>query len=217
MTQSSRLHSWYFMTIAGLLALVVVHGIGRFQFTPMVPVMQAQANLSIRGAAWLASANLLAYLLGSLFTLWKHEHADQLRWLRRGLYLNAVTTLAFGLTDNFSLWLLLRLLNGFSNGLVFVYAPALVLDALSQRDRGAWIGLTFAGVGVGIILSSLWTMLGLALGLDWRGLWVIAGVIAMLLSAITIRMLQPEPPVHADQRSEEHTSELQSRGHLVCR
>lgn len=75
------------------------------------------------------------------------------------------------------------------------------LQHLSQRDRGAWIGLTFAGVGVGIILSSLWTMLGLALGLDWRGLWVIAGVIAMLLSAITIRMLQPEPPVHADQQA----------------
>src|SRR5690625_6773904 len=29
--------------------------------------------------------------------------------------------------------------------------------------------------------------------------------------------LQPHAPSYKDQRSEEHTSELQSRGHLVCR
>lgn len=197
MHPSHRFYSWPVVAMAGMAALVAVHGIGRFQFTPIVPVMQAQAGLSINGAAWLASANLLAYLLGSLFTLWKHEHDDKLRWLRRGLFLNAATTFAFGLTDNFALWLLLRTLNGFSNGMVFVYAPALVLDVLSQRGRSAWIGLTFAGVGIGIVLSSLWIMAGPLLQLDWRGLWLVAGAVSLLLSVFAAMVLRPAEPVHA--------------------
>ena len=173
---------WLTVTLAGTAALVVVHGIGRFAFTPLVPVMHDQAGLSIGGAANLAAANLFAYLLGSLFTLWKHEHRDRIVWLRRGLALNVLTLLGMGLTGGMNAWLVLRVINGFSNGLVFVYAPSLVLEVLMPRGRGLWSGLTFGGVGLGILLSTAVVMAGTAMAIHWQGLWLLLGACAVPLA-----------------------------------
>lgn len=198
---SARLPHWLSVALAGTAALIVVHGIGRFAFTPLVPVMTEQAGLSLAGAAWLASANYLAYLLGSLFTFWRHGAEERERWLRRGLWLNVGTTFAMGLIDHFPSWALLRLVNGFSNGLVFVYAPALVLEVLARNGRGVWSGLTFTGVGVGICLSSLPVSLGYALGLRWDGLWLGLGLLALPLAwwaTRTLRLAPAEPTPAGD-------------------
>ena len=44
---------------AGLAALAVAMGIGRFAFTPILPMMQQDAGLTVAGGGWLASANYL--------------------------------------------------------------------------------------------------------------------------------------------------------------
>lgn len=195
MKQHSPRH-WFLVALSGAAALAVVHGLGRFAFTPMVPVMQAQADLDIPAAAALASVNYLAYLLGSLFTLWKHTPEDRGRWLLLGLWLNVATTAAMGLTAQPQLWILLRFANGFSNGLVFVYAPAVVLDYLMRRGRGVWSGLSFTGVGAGIVLSSLLVMAGDTLHADWRLLWLLLGLLAAPLAWLAARNLRlpPGPP-----------------------
>ena len=41
-------------------------GIGRFAFTPLMPMMLQQGLLDIAAASWLASANYLGYLVGAL-------------------------------------------------------------------------------------------------------------------------------------------------------
>src|SRR5262249_22541391 len=48
---------------SGLSALAVAMGIGRFAFTPILPMMQEDAGVSITAGAWLASANYLGYFL----------------------------------------------------------------------------------------------------------------------------------------------------------
>lgn len=54
------------VALAGLTALAVPMGIGRFAFTPIVPMMQVDAGLSLATAVWLASANYLGTLVGAL-------------------------------------------------------------------------------------------------------------------------------------------------------
>src|SRR5207247_6105909 len=82
---------------AGLAALAVAMGIGRFAFTPILPMMQQDAGVSIAAGAWLASANYLGYLLGALSVMLMPISAPTA--LRAGLVTIGVTTLARGLPD----------------------------------------------------------------------------------------------------------------------
>ena len=51
---------------AGLVSLGVAMGIGRFAFTPLLPMMLADGVIDLPTASWLASANYFGYLVGAL-------------------------------------------------------------------------------------------------------------------------------------------------------
>ena len=52
--------------VAGLLSLATAMGIGRFAFTPLLPMMLHDGVITLGGASWLASANYIGYLVGAL-------------------------------------------------------------------------------------------------------------------------------------------------------
>ena len=52
--------------LIGFAGLASAMGIGRFAFTPLFPLMQQEAGLSIADGAWLASANYAGYLAGAV-------------------------------------------------------------------------------------------------------------------------------------------------------
>src|SRR6478735_11393883 len=54
------------IALAGLVSLAVAMGIGRFAFTPLLPIMMAEGSVSLPGASLLASANYFGYLLGAV-------------------------------------------------------------------------------------------------------------------------------------------------------
>ena len=54
------------IVVVGLLALASAMGVGRFAFTPLLPLMQAHDGLSLGQGAWLATANYLGYAAGAL-------------------------------------------------------------------------------------------------------------------------------------------------------
>ena len=116
------------IAIAGLAALAVAMGIGRFAFTPVMPMMEADAGLTLRTAGWLAAANYLGYLLGALC-------AARLSFgqaVRGGLLLIAVVTFAMGVAHAFALQLVLRLVAGIASaaaGLIVMAAMQLRMDS----------------------------------------------------------------------------------------
>jgi hypothetical protein len=57
------------IALAGMASLGVAMGIGRFAFTPILPMMLADGVLDLPAASWLASANYLGYLVGALLCM----------------------------------------------------------------------------------------------------------------------------------------------------
>jgi len=56
----------------GLLALAIAMGIGRFAFTPLLPMMQEGAGVTLAQGGCLASANYVGYLVGALTAVTLH-------------------------------------------------------------------------------------------------------------------------------------------------
>ncbi|WHZ13015.1 MAG: putative MFS-type transporter [Burkholderiaceae bacterium] len=164
---------------AGAAALAVAMGIGRFAFTPLLPMMQADAGLTLAAAGWLAAANYLGYLIGALCAV-----RVPARWaLRGGLLLIALTTAGMGATNAFAAWAVLRLLAGVASAWVLVHVSAWALDRLTALHRPQANGTVFAGVGLGIAgagMLCLWLMHG---QIDSARAWEWFGLVSLLLTA----------------------------------
>jgi sugar phosphate permease len=115
--------------LAGLAALAVAMGIGRFAFTPVLPMMLRDAGLSLAAGGLLASANYLGYLLGALSAMAVRIRPE--RAIRGGLLAIGIATLAMGLPLPFAAWLLLRLLAGVASAWVLISVSAWCMESLA--------------------------------------------------------------------------------------
>jgi predicted MFS family arabinose efflux permease len=167
--------------LVGALGLAAAMGIGRFAFTPLLPLMQDRLGLSIVQAGWLASANYLGYLVGALACFFADPSPRSAA--RHGLWVVAVTTLAMGIGHSFAAWLAWRFAAGVASAFVLVGVSGWTLGALARRQRSADAGWMFCGIGLGICLAGV---VGLAIGsagadpaVGWLGLGGLAALVAL--------------------------------------
>lgn len=167
--------------IAGALSLAVAMGIGRFAFTPMLPLMIQDGQLDVAAGGWLAAANYAGYLLGGLT-------AGRMRWSAVrlsviALLLTAALTAAMALPANLWPWIVLRLAAGLCSAWAFVGTSVWCLGALAAAGRPAWGSSVYTGVGLGIALAGLYCLAGGAAGVSAASLWLQLGLLALLLFA----------------------------------
>ena len=171
------------IALIGLAALGVAMGIGRFAFTPILPMMQQDAGLSVAAGGWLASANYVGYLLGAMSAVGLRVRATIA--VRGGLLVIGLVTLGMGLTGSFAAWLVLRALAGVASAWVFVFASAWALGKLGAADRPVLRGAAFGGVGAGMAVAGVFCvalMLGRASSSTaWQGLGIVALVGTMAI------------------------------------
>lgn len=180
------------LPLAGLLALAVAMGIGRFAFTPVLPMMQADLGLTLAQGGWLASANYLGYLLGALLVT--HMSWPPATLLRRGLWLVVLMTAAMGLDTHWAGWLTWRLLAGVASAWVLIGTASLCIARLNALGQERHSGVVFAGVGCGITFAGLacmgLTLLGTTASQAW--LWLAAAALLGLIGA-SMLWTTPEP------------------------
>ncbi len=178
------------LALAGCLALAVAIGIGRFVYTPILPYMTTGFGLGKSEAGLIASANFLGYLLGALTAAWKPVPGDQRLWLTGALAASAATTGAMGLTESLGAFLALRFASGAVAALAMVLASSLTMDRLAAAGRTMWAAGIYAGVGIGIAVSSL-AVPAAALGDgDWQGPWLVCGALSLALVVPVWLLLQ---------------------------
>src|SRR3954470_3629116 len=181
------------LTIAasGFVALALAMGIGRFAFTPLLPMMLAERSVDLTGASLLASANYFGYLVGALvctFQPWLWRRAG---WasgvngpglVRAGLVATALLTLGMAVHAP-ALWIVLRFAAGVASAVVFLYTSGWCLEQLARRGVPATGALIYVGPGLGIIASGLAASGLVAIGSTAAVGWIAFGAIAVLLTA----------------------------------
>ena len=176
------------IALGGLLSLAVAMGIGRFAFTPMLPVMQADAGLTVEAGGWLASANYAGYLIGALAAT--RLHVAPMRAILPGLVAIAVTTLAMGFTNAFAEWAVWRTAAGIASAFVLVHISAWSVQRLAALERPALGGVVFAGVGFGVAGAGLLCLAFVALGATAAQLWLILGGVSVLVLVVIVAVLR---------------------------
>jgi predicted MFS family arabinose efflux permease len=170
------------VALAGLIALAVGVGIGRFAFTPILPMMQEDAGLSIATGGWLASANYLGYLAGALSVIFWRIAAPV--GIRVGLAGIGLTTLGMSFAHHLAVWLLLRALAGVASAWVLIYVSAWALDRLATLGRPALGNTVYAGVGTGIALAGGLCLALMRAGAGSARAWIVLGLLSIALAAV---------------------------------
>lgn len=175
------------LAIAGMTVLALALGIGRFLLTPLLPLMQADAGLSLVGGGWLASINNVGYLLGALLcTAWA---LPQRAALRSGLLLVTLGTLGMGLAPLLPLWLLCRFVAGVAAALLMVHGIAWCTAHLRAHRRIGLEALLYSGPGIGIVVSGTLVAALHGAALDSSRWWLAFGAAAATAGALAWRPL----------------------------
>lgn len=149
MSQSER-QQIIFCFILAITALAVAMGIGRFAFTPILPLMIQEGTVHLAQTAWLSSSNYIGYLVGALSLLKSKRHP---LFVVLGLTLVTLATWLASLSS-FGWLLVLRFLAGVASAWVLVSISAFAINWLKSRQVAS-SGLIYTGVGIGITLTGL--------------------------------------------------------------
>ena len=170
------------VALAGLAALAVAMGVGRFAFTPILPMMQADAGLSVAAGGWLASANYLGYLAGSVAAI-RMRLAPETA-IRSGLLGIGIATLGMGFASGISLWIALRALAGIASAWVLIFVSAWCLERLAAARRPVLASTVFAGVGVGIAAAGVVCLVLMQRQVASADAWIVLGTLSLLVTGV---------------------------------
>lgn len=182
----------------GACALAAGMGVGRFVYTPILPLMTAQAGLTASMGATLATANYLGYFLGALIGMVSPALGRSVAVHRAALVTLVLSLAGLPVVHSLAIWFALRLVAGVASAVVFVFAVSSLLSHL--RGRLAHLpGWGFSGVGAGIALSGALVLMLSVLG-DWHIAWWASALLCAVLAtgAWTLRPESVPEPVPAN-------------------
>jgi len=184
------------VALAGMAALAAAMGIGRFAFTPLLPMMLHDGVVTLAGGSWLATANYLGYLIGALACMalpWVAPRARQVwhaaRLARWGLVATVLLTLGMALPLP-TVWPALRFAAGVASALVFLNVSVWCMVRLVALGQPALGGLIFCGPGLGIVLTGLSASAMVALQWPAAAGWAVFGLLSVGLCAAIWPVLQ---------------------------
>jgi predicted MFS family arabinose efflux permease len=181
------------LALGGLAAMAAAVGIGRFVYTPILPLMVEDLGMTKSAAGLLASANYAGYLAGALVAAMPGLPGSRRRWLLVALAVGALTTAAMAVTSSRSAFLVLRFAGGVASAFGLVFSSALVLERLGRGGRPGLSAVHFAGVGTGIAVSAMVVFLSGG----WRTAWLAAGLTSLVAVGIVAALI----PVRRDVAS----------------
>ncbi|SDT18041.1 Predicted arabinose efflux permease, MFS family [Brevibacterium siliguriense] len=165
--------------ISGALGLSVAMGMGRFFYTPALPLMVAALHWGSAPGAWIATLNYVGYFIGTLVIAQGWVEPNRFVY-RLSLIVSTVGLAAVALTPNLVWQGGIRTIAGIASGLIFVCVTQRIpANSLRPRDGG----ISYGGVGFGILVSGAIVLVAGSFA-DWRQLWLICAAVSAVFSII---------------------------------
>lgn len=179
------------VALAGLVALGVAMGVGRFAFTPLLPMMLHDGSVTLGEGGWLATLNYLGYFAGAAACLFIRP--DPARMVRLGMVATVALTLGMAAPGGMAAWGLWRAAAGVASAMVMVYGSAWCMHRLAELGRASLGGVIFCGPGIGIVITgvSVFAMVSAGWRASWG--WLAFGVLAVLLVSAVWHVFTPAP------------------------
>ena len=165
--------------VRGALGLSVAMGMGRFFYTPALPLMVAALHWDSAPGAWIATLNYVGYFIGTLVIAQGWVEPNRFVY-RLSLIVSTLGLAAVALTPNLIWQGGIRTVAGIASGLIFVCVTQRI-PANSRKPRDG--GISYGGVGFGILVSGA-IVLAAGSVADWRQLWLICAAVSAILSII---------------------------------
>ena len=186
------------LAIGGMLAMASAFGIGRFVYTPILPVMIADGALTPASAGIVAAANFLGYLLGALAGASAATQRHPRLFFLGGLLAGGLSLAGMAAPPSIPVFSIMRFVGGFGSAFVIVCLSSMALEPLVRAGRIGLSAAPFAGVGFGIAFSSGLVSVLASAGVGWKAMWV-ANALVSTVMALLLFFLLPAPslPAHA--------------------
>ncbi len=167
--------------LACMIGLAIVLGVGRFAFTPLLPLMLADGSIGLKAGGWLASANYAGYFVGAVSCA--ALRVAPARMVRFGLVATVLLTAAMGVGHWLPAWLVVRFVAGVVSAWTFVFMSQWGLRRLAELIAPKWSGVIYAGPGVGIVMTGLIgsALAGQRAAAGWLGFAALSAVLSVAI------------------------------------
>ncbi len=174
----------------GVLAMFLAFGVGRFAYTPLLPLMQEQTGLAVDMAGYLASMMYLGYLSGSVIVTKTLARFGPSKMLNCGLVLLVLTTGAMSSGEVFESWSFIMFGIGFSSAMVFLATLSLIIGIFLDYGAGWLTASLYSGIGLAIVLIGLVVPV-VGKFADWQGAWIFVALTALFAGGACHLLLKP--------------------------
>ncbi|PLY06911.1 MAG: hypothetical protein C0622_00430 [Desulfuromonas sp.] len=184
----------------GLVAMFLAFGVGRFAYTPLLPLMRDQAGLALDQAGYLASLMYLGYLSGSVLVTKILARCGAVRALSCGLLILVLGTWTMTFGNTFPFWALVMFTIGAASAAIFLAALSLVLGVFLDYGAGWLTAFLYVGIGAAIVLLGL-VVPELGAESGWQSAWRFVSVTAATGALVCFFLLLPGQRQKRDRRA----------------
>jgi len=166
--------------ITALLALAVfINYVDRGNLATAGPLLKSELGLTATQFGVLSSAFFWTYVTGHPFSGWLSERVGARRMLAAGIALWSLATIAMGFSRTFAILLVMRLVLGLGESVIFPCGSQVLSRITGAQGRGRGNGAMIVGMSLGPAFGTFAGGILLAT-VGWRAIFVVFGTFSLL-------------------------------------
>jgi len=178
-----------------LLSVGVAQGFGRFTYPLVLPAIDRDLLHSYSLAGWLGTANLTAYLVGTLLVSLAATKLRPATLIAFGVWVSTAGLAAMTVATTTAALFAGMIATGVAGAFIWIPAPGLAGEIVAETRRGFAIGLMGSGIGLATLFAAALAHLVHAVYGEtaWRQVWAVEAIVAATIAGIVLlRLGEPE-------------------------